>query len=345
MKKHRVLLCMAAFVLTGVLPALNAQSAKSVVSRAAAASASGEKTLSAVIKDVEQAAQTAQGADKRALYAFLGDLKEKAGYYDEASRDYAAAAGIAAGTAEGMPRVSAEQLVISAIRCSLSAGDYESAESYLASRVKDSADPATAASVRLYSVWCRLSRAETPEAMEEPLALLRSYSTNSAMDSVRPVVLLSIWYIDSDQKSADTLLAQYPNSPETAIVKGQAALLPAPFWYFTPRKNMEFAAGVQGAPIQKAAPPVSKPPAPAPVTQEAPSGIKKAVRQQLGIFRSEDYANSMTKRLSAEGFNAVVRQETRNDALYYVVFVPENSEGNMGARLRAAGFECYPIYE
>jgi hypothetical protein len=311
------------------LGAQTSNTAKAIVDRAIAASTSGESSVPAIIDDVEKAAESAANAvDRRALYAFLGSLCEQFGDYTDASRSYAIAAGISAVAAPGMPHLSAEQLVINAVRCALSAGDFVTAENYLTSRVKDSTDPVISAYVRLYSVWSKLCQVESAGALDATLALLRTYSEDPAMEQVRPAVLLSLWYIDSDNKSADRLLADYPQSPEAAIVSGKAGLLPAPFWFFSPRRN---SAVDESVPV----PPVSP-----------NADVHPTMRQQLGLFNNEDNAKKLVAELAQKGFTAHIKQGMRsNGTMYYIVLVPENTAETMGTQLKNAGFECYPIYE
>jgi hypothetical protein len=146
------------------------------------------------------------------------------------------------------------------------------------------------------------------------------------MEPVRPAVLLSLWYIAGDGKSADRLLVDYPQSPETAIVLGTAGLLPAPFWFFSPRSdNTAFTPG-----------------------ETAVGGASDVsnVRQQLGLFRNEANAKQLVADLAAKGFTASIKQETRSSGtMYYIVTVPENASGTMETQLKNAGFDCYPIYE
>jgi hypothetical protein len=302
-----------------------ADGAKAVVDRIVNASTSGGKSMPTIITDVETAAESAaNAADRRALYAFLGSLNEQFGNYPDAARSYAIAAGISASAAAGMPYISAEQLVINAVRCALSAGDFVTAENYLASRVKDSDDPAIGAYVKLYSVWCKLSQAESATALEMPLALLRAYSTDPEMELVRPITLLSIWYIENDAKSAGTLVASYPQSPEAAIVLGNAAMLPAPFWYFLLRKGN---------------PTIAQSETVAPISAQSPT-----VRLQTGLFRDEANAKKLVRDLDAKGFTGTIKPETRsNGVTYYVVTVAENSAGTMESQLKNAGFDCYPV--
>jgi hypothetical protein len=145
------------------------------------------------------------------------------------------------------------------------------------------------------------------------------------MELLRPAILLSLWYIEGDKKSADTLVALYPLSPEAAIVLGKAAMLPAPFWFFSPRKGVTaLDAGETPASV---------------------SGKSSTVRLQTGLFRNEDNAKKLVSELAAKGFTATITQETRSSGVaYYVVSVAENVLGTMEAQLKNAGFDCYPIY-
>jgi hypothetical protein len=338
--------------------------ARAIVDRAVMDSASGEKTIRAILAEVELTARLAEGADKRALYAFLGSLNEQVGNYGEASLAFATAAGIGAGDAPGMPHYSAEQLVINAVRCALSSGDYVTADNYLASQVKNSRDPTILAYVKLYALWSRLSQAQTGRDLTEPMNLLRSYAKDPAMEAVRPAVLLSIWYIDGDQESARLLIAQYPQSPETAIVQGKVTLFPAPFWYFSPRNTLaspgepEIRATdsrdvdtpiaitpITPAQIPGREPAVQQPP-PLSMRPLAPvESISPGMYQQLGLFRIVANARRLVDEVAAKGFSPILRSTVRNGETYYVVIVAENAGRTMGERLRAAGFECYPVYE
>lgn len=75
-------------------------------------------------------------AEKRSGYAFLAGVLEQSGNFQEAMNFYVQAAAIAAGDAEGMQKKSSEQLVLDAVRCALSAGDWATAQNYLNSAVR-----------------------------------------------------------------------------------------------------------------------------------------------------------------------------------------------------------------
>lgn len=175
-------------------------------------------------------------AEKKSAYAFLGTLQESMALYADAQKSYSIAAGITAGNAEGMPKKSSERLVIDAVRCALSAGDYETAKNWLNSAVRNSKSEEIQATVKLYDQWCALSSAETYEQTIEPVAMLKAYLEIPSMQIQKPAVLLTLWYITGEKTYSQMLEKEFPQSPETAIATGNAQIYPAPFWYFVPRK-------------------------------------------------------------------------------------------------------------
>ena len=88
-------------------------------------------------------------AEKRAAWVFLASLQEQLAYFDDAQKSYAQAAAIAAGDAEGMPKKTNEQIVLDAVRCALSSGDYATADSYLNSAVRNSKNANVQAYIKL----------------------------------------------------------------------------------------------------------------------------------------------------------------------------------------------------
>ena len=303
----------------------------------------------------------ASDADKRSLYYFVGTLEELSGLYEEASSSYAKAAGIAASDAKGMPKVTTEQIVIDAVRCSLNCGDYSTAESYLNSSVRSSKNPEILAHVNLYSVWADLCRAKNVAETSGSVATLKAYAESESMKSVRPAVLLTLWYITGQGQYSDLLKKSYPNSPEAGIVKGNVKVLSVPFWYFVPRSVPEAQVAETASSAKTATSTTSSASSSkstgsssssssttsksnASTTKESQSSSAKKVREQLGLFRNKDNADTLIKDLKAKGFTAYSYTETRaSGTTYYIVVVDENKDGTMGKKLRAAGFDCYPV--
>lgn len=282
-------------------------------------------------------------AEKRALYAFLGSLLESMALYDEAKNSYAAAAGIAAGDAAGMPKKSSEMLVIDAVRCALSAGDGDVALQFLNSAVRNSKDESIQAQIKLYEQWAALCNAENADDIAEPVSMLKAYADIPSMKSVNPSVLLTLWYVTGEADFGNRLVKKYPESAEAGIVTGKVQVMPSPFWYFVPRRKIaltqpsaeektvsatENGDGTQGEAAVKA------------------DFSENPVKQQLGLFRDKSNAEEFVRRLNEKNFKGYIQEETRSSGTtYYIVLVDENEDGSMGLKLKSAGFECYPVFQ
>ena len=232
----------ALICLAGALPvcAQTAPEQKSALAIRDAAFAQGSvKESIDYIRNNLDAAATA--ADRRSLLYTEGLLLEQLGFYAEASTAYATAAGITAADAAGMDKATPEQLVLAAVRCSLCAGDFETADAYLASRVRQSKDECILALVQLYGVWSALCRAQSVQETAPSVEKLRSFVTMASMKSVKPSVLLTLWYLTAQKEYADALKKEFPHSPEYGIVTGSAQIMSVPFWYFVPRSEHETA--------------------------------------------------------------------------------------------------------
>lgn len=279
-------------------------------------------------------------ADQRSANAFLASVLEQSGDYSEAITYYAKAASIAAKDAEGMPKKSSEQLVIDAVRCALSCGDWTSAQTYLNSAVRSSENPEIISYVKLYEQWSVLSKAQNTGDTAEALAILKTYSSLESMKSVLPQILLTLWHITGESEYSQKLKKDFPKSLECAVVKGEVQTLPAPFWYFVPRSS-------NSSPEVETVPPVEeKKSAAENSTEKQKEKTEKIVRQQLGLFRDKANAEGLIQKLKEKGFSAFITEEIRpSGTKYYLVVVNENAEGTMGTELRNAGFECYPVFE
>jgi tetratricopeptide (TPR) repeat protein len=313
--------CVVVFAALFPLAGLGAEGAKAVTDFILYSESGTEGSISRIIDELGKAAAAAEtAADKRSILVVLGSVQEHAGRYADASRSYATAAGIAAPSAEGMPRVPAEQLVIDAVRCSLSAGDYESAESYLDSAVKNSANPAIQAYIKLYTAWCLLSKAQADSDVAAAAALLEAYAKDPALETVRPQTLLTLWYIDPAGVWGKELARRYPDSPEAAIVQGKANIFPSPFWFFLPPRTAQPGGSTGETPAPSAEP-------------------QKLL--QLGLFRNRGNADALVSRLKNAGFAARVITQNRGGQDYFVVVM--NDSADTQRRLKDAGFDAFPL--
>lgn len=323
----------------------------------------------------EHVEQCATSADKRSSLYFLGTLQEQLGIYSEAGRSYAKAASIAASDATGMEKVSSEQLVLDAVRCCLNSGDWETADSYLNSAVRSSKDKKVLAFVNLYSVWSALCKAQNYSEASDSIDILTAYASMSSMEYVRPAVLFTLWFLTDKKEYSEALRKKYPLSAEYAVIKGDVQIANVPFWYFVPRSvypksgfaeteytdSSEKASSSDGKTGTESKSSQGKKSSDKNSSQEkssakAPSSSGKTnppagaevlgskVRYQAGFFGVKANAQDLIDRLKKKGFDAYYYTETRaSGKTYYVVVVDENKAGNVSQKMKAAGFDNYPV--
>ena len=344
-KLLRLVFC-SLLVLCSLAPVWS-QVASQIIQNAVEKSSSDNSSLPASIQEGEKAASTADASNQRSLYTFLGSLTEQLGDYGTAAAWYAKAAGISAAPAPNTPVFTSEELVLAAVRCSLSCGESQKAEGYLAF-LENSTNEKTKAYVGLYKMWSTLSTVSSNQQLSEPVATLQSYATMASMKWVRSSVYLTLWYITGNAEWSSKLQKEYPESAEAAIVTGAAKLLPTPFWFFLPRTEIADNSAAENTVVsEKQATGTSS-------SGNHSGGIHSAnttaeshviVRQQVGFFRNKENAENLVTRLSEAGFKSDITQEKRaSGTSYFVVTVPEDAQKTMGLKLKTAGFECYPVF-
>lgn len=318
------------------------QSAAQIIQEAVNKSTDGNQPMASIIQDVEKAAATASASNKRSLYSFLGSLTEQLGEYENAATWYAKAASIAAAPAPGTPALTSEELVLAAVRCSLSCGNNEQADSYLAS-IANTTSEETMAYYRLYKMWSWLCGIQSSQDLLEPIAVLKTYATMDSMKTVRPPVYLTLWYLTGDSEWSKKLQSEYPKSAETALVTGVAHMLPTPFWFFLPRDVV--AMNNTASPTRSDVETSSSSKTTSSSTSSGKAESHVVVKQQVGFFRSKENAENLASRLRDAGFKPDITEEQRQSGtIYFAVTVPEDKDNSTGLRLKTAGFECYPVF-
>ena len=300
-----------------------------------------EESLS-YLKD--QVAKMNLPAEKRATYVFIATLEEQMALYDQAQKSYAQAASIAAGDSEGMPKKSNEEIVLDAIRCALSSGDYMTADSYLNSAVRNTRNQKIQAYIKLYTQWSALCRAEKVDDIQEPLVMLQAYLKLDSMECLRPAIYLTLWYLTGDKSYSQQLASKYPNSPEAAIVKGDVQLLPTPFWFFVPKSGEAEQGTGSYADTPSSSGTSSSAANETSSSQGQSSASSKTTKWQLGLFKTQSNAKLLVDELKSKGFEAYTTSETRaSGTTYHIVLVNEDKSGNMADKLRNAGYDCYAV--
>ena len=167
--------------------------------------------------------------------------------------------------------------------------------------------------------------------------MLQAYLKVDSMNAVKPAVLLTLWYVTGDTAYSQQITKLYPKSIEASIVKGDAQLLPTPFWFFVP-KSGEAEQGTGTIVIPE------EPKQTASQTTTASVAPAKFTKWQLGLFRTESNAKLLADEVKAKGFDAYITTETRaSGTTYFIVLVREDKTGNVADRLRSSGYDCYGV--
>lgn len=282
--------------------------------------------------------------DKKAILSTLASYEERTGSPDSAARHYAEAA-------LADPASRDDSLLLDAARSSLASNDVSGADGYVRSVLLTCFDDKILVRARVYAAWIALSSDDSAAA----LALIRSLSRNAAFASYAPELLFTLWWADGDSASRETLTAQYPNSPEAAVARGEMALSPMPFWYLMGRNATEVASFAREGAKNLPKTAVSRSSGTAASVKNASSvGDAQSVPdsappvsgdwQQVGFFKNNEYADELVAKLTKAGFKPVVRREKRpSGTVYFAVLVSEDKNLTTASRLKDAGFESYLV--
>lgn len=331
-----------------------------------------EDSVTAKMDELKKTAQTATSSEQKVTaYSQLASLQEQLGFYTDAKNSWSLAANYSAAVkvSQGNASSAAEAPLLGAIRCALSTGDTASADYIMSTAFLQEVSAETQAYVKLYAVWSWLCKVETQEELAQPVAVLQNALQQSSMQTVKPVVLLTLWYLTGDDTYATQIHDTFPGSPEDAVANGGAVIMPAPFWYFVPAVRPEQAANREATAVDTTAASSATSTAASRSTSAsagtavssgsgtaAASSTAKAdsaassdsttvVYQQLGFFRDKANAQVLVERVAKSGFKAEIREEKRaSGTVYYAVVVPENADETIGQQLKNAGYECYPVY-
>ncbi len=204
-----------------------------------------EDSVTVKMDELKKTAQTASSAEQKVTaYSQLASLQEQLGFYTDAKNSWSLAANYSAAVkvAQGNASSAAEAPLLGAVRCALSTGDTASADYIMSTAFLQEVSPETQAYVKLYAVWSWLCKVETQEELAQPVAVLQNALQQNSMQTVKPVVLLTLWYLTGDETYATQIHDTFPGSPEDAVANGGAVIMPAPFWYFVPAVRPEQAA-------------------------------------------------------------------------------------------------------
>ena len=255
-------------------------------------------------------------------------------------------------------------LLLDAVRVLLCGGSLDSARSLLseiAAALPVSDEDPYYRRAAVYDTWRLLAE----DRADRAVPLITAYTKKKAFSEYHPALLFTLWWVNGDEDAKQRLLKEYPAGMEAAAVNGTVTVQPSTFWYLMPRSGLaqQPAAGssasktstsskartssettkasVQSSAASKAeaASTQSSKPAAVSETQAKPSYY------QLGFYKTKKYAEALAADLQKKHFTPIIKEETRpSGTVYFAVLVKENAAGDMGLRLKDAGYEAFPIF-
>ena len=283
----------------------------------------------------------------------LAEYEQHNGHYSNAAACYRQAAEI--DTTDGKTA-----LLLDAVRALLCGGSLDSARSLLteiAATLPASDENQYYRRAAVYDTWRLLAE----DRADRATPLITAYTKKKAFSEYHPALLFTLWWVNGDEHAKQRLLKEYPSGMEAAAVNGTVTVQPSAFWYLMPRSGLaqKTAAGSQtpqagtsaetakAAPVpqqnnassQSAAAPQPAKDNPVHTSQAKPSYY------QLGFYKTKKYAEALAADLQKKHFTPIIQEETRpSGTVYFAVLVKENTAGDMGLRLKDAGYEAFPIF-
>ena len=281
----------------------------------------------------------------------LADYEQHNGNYSNAADCYRRAA-------EFVTTDQKTALLLDAVRVLLCGGSMDSARSLLseiAAALPVSDEDPYYRRAAVYDTWRLLAE----DRADRAVPLITAYTKKKAFSEYHPALLFTLWWVNGDEDAKQRLLKEYPAGMEAAAVNGIVTVQPSTFWYLMPRSGLaqKPAAGStasktsasseatktsgqsSAASKAEAVSTQSSKPAAVSETQAKPSYY------QLGFYKTKKYAEALVADLQKKHFTPIIKEETRpSGTVYFAVLVKENAAGDMGLRLKDAGYEAFPIF-
>lgn len=285
----------------------------------------------------------------------LADYEQYHGNYSNAAECYRRAAGL--DTSEGKTA-----LLLDAVRALLCGGSFDSARSLLteiAAALPVSDDDPYYRRAAVYDTWRLLAE----DRADRAVPLITAYTKKKAFEDYHPALLFTLWWVNGDEDAKQRLLKEYPSGMEAAAVNGTVTVQPSTFWYLMPKSTLAQQPVIGGADTKTGAarktevisaqPSKQSNPSPQSAATAAQSEKAAATEEthakptyyQLGFYKTKKYAEALAADLQKKQFIPIIKEETRpSGTVYFAVLVKENAAGDMGLRLKDAGYEAFPIF-
>ena len=330
-----------------------------------------QKTEAAVRQFFEKNVATLPNAQAQVqALVLLADYEQHTGNYSNAAECYRRAAGF--DTTNGKTA-----LLLDSVRALLCGGNFDAARSLLseiAATLPVSDEDPYYRRAAVYDTWRLLAE----DRADRVVPLITAYTKKKSFAEYHPALLFTLWWVNGDEEAKQRLLKEYPSGMEASAVNGTVTVQPSTFWYLMPRNGIaqQSPAGGSAAKTSTSSKTVSSSEAKTSPQSTSPSKTEthpaqssksngtastsaiqqaktdsvheaqaKAIYYQLGFYKTKKYAEALASDLQKKHFTPIIKEETRpSGTVYFAVLVKENAAGDMGLRLKDAGYEAFPIF-
>ena len=317
-----------------------------------------QKTDAAVRQFFEKNLATLPNAQAKVqALMLLADYEEHNRNYSNAADCYRQAAGF-----DTTDKKTA--LLLDAVRALLCGGSLDSARNLLseiAAALPVSDEDPYYRRAAVYDTWRLLAE----DRADRAVLLITAYIKKKTFSEYHPALLFTLWWVNGDEDAKQRLLKEYPAGMEAAAVNGTVTVQPSTFWYLMPRSGFAQEPAASGSVAKtstgsktgtpseatkasaqsSAASKAEGTPAQSSKTAAGSETQAKPSYYQLGFYKTKKYAEAFAADLQKKHFTPIIKEETRpSGTVYFAVLVKENAAGDMGLRLKDAGYEAFPIF-
>ncbi|CEM62411.1 SPOR domain-containing protein [Treponema phagedenis] len=303
--------------------------------------ASAEKTIAYFSQEIPKLSAV---QDRKSGFLFFANYLRLYGKNEEALLRYKEAAFLS----EGKERI---KHLLDAAQSAMASDKTEEAHEIL----QELSDICTAGSadhskVLLYQALLDIQTAANAEEFSAALQKIQAYASKKSFAAYHSILLFTLWWINGDAAVKEKLVKQFPKSMEAAAVSGSVDISPSVFWYLMPRNPdmikkflSETTTYTDSQYTQARA--IAEKFRETPATKQEEAAISIPKGYQLGFFKDKANAEKLLTELQKKGFTAKIQKETRaSGTIYYQLFTPEDAKGSIGLKLKAAGYETFPIF-
>lgn len=240
--------------------------------------------------------------------------------------------------------------LLSAAVCLIAMGEWEKADADVKTVLLTGQDGPSIQRARYLGAVIEAAKAEKSNI--EPL---RTLADQKEFADLRPVTLFLLWKITGDSDYRSRLLRDHGSSIEAQIATAESStdtsltnppqtnplLARTPFWLLLPGRPSLSPVALSLGPTKNAAVGEKNPVA---TSSSDSTGGGEAGTLQIGLFRKEENAQDLAKRLKAKGFSGKISRRIVNGESFWAVTVdPLKDTDGMIMKLKDAGFESFPL--